>query len=453
MKHCVFLAIGLLAVAPAPLGGCSSGNRSTPPKEAGVTDSSSSSGGDSGPVCPAGGGLRAFTPPDASKLTAGQLLLTASGESLAQTGYNFPDTPANGVFADGWEVRFTHFIATFDKVTLSQNPDKVPTDQSQTDGPVAEGDGPWAIDLSKPTPNDIAGKEMGETATPFAVLTGQNLVSGNPTFSTTAGTKYAVGFSAVVADPCAINVNLDAEAQALYGQMVTQGCAVLYVGTATFKADPAMCTTQDPEFSLFPQVVNFSFCFKSPTQYINCDNQDTAGTPFGAEPHPRGIQFTTNSYVTGEVTFHTDHPFWESVIHDVPPHFDQFAARVAYARVVGGADGGPDAGGPPGVDAGIATVTLDDVVGVDYLAYTDENGNPVQWRSCVKDATGMPYGKSSGRMSFDPQSVPKTPPGPSPTTAGLRDYYDFTTYNQSTQGHWNGTDGLCFVKRNYPAPP
>jgi hypothetical protein len=35
--------------------------------------------------------------------------------------------------------------------------------------------------------------------------------------------------------------------------------------------------------------------------------------------------------------------------------------------------------------------------------------------------------------------------------SALRDYYDFFTYNQSTQGHLN-SDGLCFVQRNYPSP-
>ena len=35
---------------------------------------------------------------------------------------------------------------------------------------------------------------------------------------------------------------------------------------------------------------------------------------------------------------------------------------------------------------------------------------------------------------------------------GLRDYYDFSTYNQSTQGHLNA-DGLCYVQRRYASPP
>jgi hypothetical protein len=484
MKRYLATFGGLFIGLCLPIAACSSDNNANPPKNdasaadaAGVDSPPSSGDSNQGD-----GGFRTIQwPPDKSQLKPGQLLLTASGEALAQQGYKFPDMPANGVFADGWEVHFQHFIATFDKITISGNPDKSKTDQSLTDPPVAEADGPWAVDLAKPTSHDIDGKETGEKATPFAVLSSQNLLPGSPPFATD-GTKYAVGFSAVVAAPNAIIVNLDAEGMTMYQDMIGKGCAVLYVGTATFNADPTQCTTQDPEFSRFPKAVNFSLCFKSPTQYINCDNQDIMGTPFGNEPHPRGIVFPTNTFVTGEVTFHTDHPFWESVVHDTPAHFDQFAARVAMAAGPaadsgapdagttdgGGADvvaaeasvaeagapeGGGDSGTTSGGDAGVPTVTMDSLVGVDYLAYTDPFGNPVQWRSCVKDAMGMQFGKSSGRMMFDPQSVPKAPVGPNPTTAGLRDYYDFSTYNQSTQGHWNGVDGLCFVKRNYPSPP
>jgi len=53
-------------------------------------------------------------------------------------------------------------------------------------------------------------------------------------------------------------------------------------------------------------------------------------------------------------------------------------------------------------------------------------------------------------MAFDPQSVPHCTGND--RAMGLCDYFDYTTYNQSTQGHLN-SDGLCFVKRNYPSPP
>ena len=64
---------------------------------------------------------------------------SASGEELALGGYGFPPADADAArFVDGWEVRFTKVIAVFDQVTLSENPDLSPTDQSKTGKKVAE---------------------------------------------------------------------------------------------------------------------------------------------------------------------------------------------------------------------------------------------------------------------------------------------------------------------------
>jgi hypothetical protein len=120
------------------------------------------------------------------------------------------------------------------------------------------------------------------------------------------------------------------------------------------------------------------------------------------------------------------------VLHDSPAHFDQFAARVA----------GQSDGGAP-------TATMESTKGVDYTAYTDALGHALNWRYCIAPPTDV-HPQFGGAMAFDPQSVPHCPSG-NPAT-GLCDYYDFATYNQSTQGHLN-SDGLCFVKRNYPSPP
>jgi hypothetical protein len=53
-------------------------------------------------------------------------------------------------------------------------------------------------------------------------------------------------------------------------------------------------------------------------------------------------------------------------------------------------------------------------------------------------------------LSFDTNGVPVNPTG-NPAVA-IRDFYDYTQYNTSTQGHLN-SDGLCYVSRNYPSPP
>ncbi len=376
------------------------------------------------------------------------------GSELASAG------DPNGTFADGWQVTFSHYIATLDKVSLWTDPDKSPTDQSQVGSLVAELDGPWAIDmhLNGSAFPYIDGKETGERAVAFAVLRNQN-VNGGTSFPTD-GTRLAVGFSAVTATKDALNVNLDADGVARYEYMAQNGCTVLYVGTATWKGDvkPGLCATPsadggapppgttygrgtEPEFASIPRTIAFDLCIKPrtavtagsvETSYVNCDNQDNDPAPgLNGEPHARGIAFKSNTYTTGEVTLHTDHPFWESTQHDTPPRFDQFAAQVV------GASGTP-------------TVHFTDAIGVDYLGFRDRNGKVLPWRTCDPNYNNPDGRPRVGQMHFNPVSVPDACMRENPS-AGLCDYYDFSKYNQSTQGHWNGADGLCFVERHYPS--
>src|ERR1044071_760137 len=104
----------------------------------------------------------------------GKIQFTASGEVLALGGYAFPPaTPDHPAFVDGWEVKFSKFLTTIDHITLSENPDTSPTDQSKVGGKVAELDGPWAIDLHKG--GQLEGKGgSGEQADPIALLENQN---------------------------------------------------------------------------------------------------------------------------------------------------------------------------------------------------------------------------------------------------------------------------------------
>src|SRR5262249_18290189 len=123
---------------------------------------------------------------------------------------------------------------------------------------------------------------------------------------------------------------------------------------------------------------------------------------------------------------HTDHPFWESFVHDSPAHFDMLAAQA-----IG--------------ESGTPTVTLEDVKGVDPTAITDSRMKKVPWRSCTPFYTPP----TTGQMSFDTQGVPVDPEGDRRKT--IRDLYDFMIYDQSTQGHMN-SDGLCAIARHYPSP-
>jgi hypothetical protein len=89
---------------------------------------------------------------------------------------------------------------------------------------------------------------------------------------------------------------------------------------------------------------------------------------------------------------------------------------------------------------------MDDTVGVDYTAFQLGKA-ALPWRSC---APGYQPPNDNEQMGFDSLDVPHDPSG-DPATC-MRDYADYLTYNQSTQGHLN-SDGLCFVSRNYPSPP
>jgi hypothetical protein len=429
----------LFLPASYALAACSSGN-SAGATDGGLDSSTLAKTGLSSGCAAPDAGLASFAPP--ADPGGGGILFAASGEVLALTGYPFPPINAGDpAFVDGWDVQFTRLLVTIDKITLSNNPDLSPGDQSQTGAAVAEVKGPWAVDLAHSDPSYLPGKGgPGEEAAPIAALSNQNLVGGNPGFATD-GTRYAFGFDLVTATACAddgrptMNVNLDAAGLADYAEMAQNGCTVFYVGTATFKGGtvPGFTDCNDDDAGVFkswPRVVDFRLCFKSPTTYINCQNPDNdPATPFPGEEHQRGIAFKSDQSVIGQVTIHTDHPFWDSVLHDSPAHFDQFAARVA------------------GQDAG-ATVTVEATKGVDYTSYTDALGHRLDWRYCIAPPTDV-HPQFNGPMAFDPQNVPHCINRNSAT--GLCDYYDFTTYNQSTQGHLN-SDGLCFVSRNYPSP-
>lgn len=376
------------------------------------------------------------------------ILITASGEAFAKQGYAFPPaSPDDVFFVDGWQITYDRILTTFDHVTLSRGPDKVPTDQSQCDDGkgstapcgtgstvLAEADGPFAIDLHQGGARPDADGAANDAA-PIAALT--RLADG-AAFDPT--TKYAFGFETVAAATAARNVNLDAAGLADYQDMIARGYTTLLVGTATWQGNnhgsdsQSGCTvagTSTYDFTKLPKTVAFKLGFKAPTAYRNAQNPDLTGDAFAGEEHPRGIQTTANQSTIAQATFHIDHVFWESFVHDSPAHFDSFAARY-----VGQA--APTATAP---------ATMEDFQGYAFTPFVDAAGAQVPWRQCVDAATYTPPG--SGAMAFDTLDV-AVDPGGNPANV-IRDFYDYVTYNHSTFGHLNA-DGLSFVDRQYPSP-
>ena len=349
--------------------------------------------------------------------------VTASGEALALGGYPFPPAASgDAAFVDGWEVSFSRFITVFDKVTLSKNPDTNPGDQSQTGKIVAELDGPWAVDLHEGGP--LGGKGgSDEQALAVGVIEAQ---TGGAGFD--SSTRYAFGYESVAATAAAQTLNFDA-GDADYAEMVARGWNVLYVGTATWKGAGCKSTDSAYDFSTLPTKVKFRLGFATPTSYLNCQNPDNdpAGA-LGNEQHERGLQLADNAQTVAQVTFHSDHPFWESIVHDSPAHFDQLAALAKQQT------------------DGTWLVTLDDASTADYTAFTDRRGEALPWRIC---SAGYVPPDTSPQMGFDSRTLGYNPSG-NPASY-LRSYGDFMLYDQSTQGHLN-SDGLCYVQRHYASP-
>jgi len=373
----------------AALAGCSDDN-AAPPGAGGSGGTATTAGGTAGTETGGTGGaggfsLKSFNPPiDPGK--AG-ILFSASGESLAQSGYAFPPAnPDDAQFYDGWDIQFDRLLVTFDKIVLSANADKDPGDQSKTDAVVGQVDGPWAVDLHRETSTNIDGKSPGERSIPIAALSKQD----NGTAFATDGTRYAFGFDAIAATSQAQNVNLDAAALSDYQDMAQNGCVVMYVGGRDVQRRQDGCSllpgrSQDVarhrELPPLLQVTDLVHQLPESRQH---------GDAIPDEEFQRGIAFDANASVTAQLTFHTDHPFWDSVLHDSPAHFDQFAARVV------------------GQDGGTPTATLEATKGVDYTAYKDSAGNAVKWRYCSDPPTDV-HAKLTGPMAFDPHGIPTRP--------------------------------------------
>ena len=368
-------------------------------------------------------GLSGCSPDLGSKRSGGGAVQVAiSGEDVAHDGILFP-TGSEVTLVDGWELQLSHVLVTIGGITLSENPDLVPSDQSRTGSVVATAAGPWAIDLHADGTIPAAGGEG--LATPLTVIENQTERGGAPFAH---DDRYAFGYDVVPASADAALVNFadDAEAQAAYAEMIDAGATVLYIGHATFRGSD--CQTSDPayDFATFPKEVPFKLAFQTPTSFLNCQNQDNQGAAFEDEEYQRGIAVPVNGDALAQITLHLEHVWFSATVHDPTLRFDQLAARLV---------GKPED----------AIVTLDDLTGVDPTAFTDASGAPLPFRNC--DGSALPAGK---QLRFDNGSVP-VDPGASPQNA-LRDYRDFIQYVQSTQGHLNGGEGLCFVERRYPSP-
>lgn len=360
---------------------------------------------------------------DSAERAGGRVRIAISGEDIATDGIAFPEG-SEVTIVDGWQLELSHVLVTIGNVTLAEDPDLAPSDQSRTGAVVARAAGPWAVDLH--VAGTIPGAGGEGLAVPLAWLDNQT-ERGGAAFASDQRYGFSYDVLPASADATIVNFEGDDDAQAAYQTMIETGATLLYVGSATFAGSDCQSSDGAYDFTQFPKKVPFQLAFQTPTSFVNCQNQANQGDPFPDEEYQRGIAVPANADALAQVTLHLEHFLFSATVHDPSLRFDQLAAQLV--------------GKPPGT-----VVTLDDLVGVDPTAFTDAAGNPLPARSC--DGSALPSGQ---QLRFETGSVP-VDPGAKPSVA-LRDYRDFIQYVQSTQGHLNGGEGLCFVNRQYPSPP
>lgn len=383
------LATLLVTLTLSAAAGCGDDNEADP-----ALANQGGSGGAAG-----GGSGGATQPTGATDPGPGGFWVTASGEELALTGYPFTngtsksDDPA---FVDGWAVTYSHLIITVGDLELFENPEKNAGDPKDVGAEVAHDHGSYAVDLH--LGGSLTDKGSGQPgAVPLAAFTRKE---DGTAFDPAA--RYAFSYGLQAASANATPVNLDEEGKTLYQEAISRGWSTLVVGTATYKGP-------EPEagsaFAKLPKVVKFKLGLASPARYINCANPDFAAV---GDEFPRGVQVLPNKSSVVQITYHTDHMFWNTLnVEGTPLHFDQIAAAAN--------------------DAG--EVTIDDLENLDFLAFTLRDGTPLPARSFVSD-----YPAPAGQLSFGGggESFPKN------------SYAAFFRYSAISGGHLNA-DGECAV--------
>ncbi len=378
-----------------------------PPPGAG-SGGAGGAGGSPGPAGTGGGGPQAGSggTPGQPPNEPGTFDVTISGEDLALSGYTFdPSTAAsNGdppSFVDGWTVTFDHIVVTVVNVRLNQGPDTNPNDPTQVGADLVRSPGTFAVDVARSGP--VTDKGSGQPGAWYLTTLRGNFDSA---------TRYALSYDTVPASAQATKVGFDQGSEALYQQAVQNGWAMALQGRATFVGKPTPPLA--PPFDTFSKPIDFTVGLANPSSYLNCANPDLGS---GGDEPPRGVQTLANQASVVQLTFHSDHLFWDTLdVEGTPLHFDPIASQAKFAS--------------PG-DVGTVTMTELNDVSVNFLT-VGGTATALPSRSYVDDYT--PVGAN----------LTLSPGGTGITTLG-----DFLRYTAAAGGHMNA-DGECAVKPNFP---
>ena len=332
--------------------------------------------------------------------------ISVSAEDVVESGYIYDPNPgpSDAVFVDGWSLTFEHYFVVIHSARLNGSPSD-PSMRGVVGPLVAEARGPWLVDLRRPGPL-VGAAGSPETAWPLDVLPGPFDPS----------TMYAFSYETAPASASMRNVNVPESDRTWVERMLARRWSILVAGTATYEGRAAT-ETVDSTFRPYPTEVHFEFGWSMPTRYVNCHNPEIGEAD---EPANRGIRPSATGAQRAQLTFHTDHFFWDQAdVEGTPLRFDAFAARSSRFGMTGG----------------MYSVSMEDLAGVPPSALVDRAGNPVRDRG--NQTTGYMAGAGS-------------PPAYLVNTASeITDLRSFAAYNARAQGHLN-SDGLCLVEPSAP---
>jgi hypothetical protein len=361
--------------------------------------------------------------------TPNTISVTFSGETLGIAG--LPYTPAqtgDPYFVDGWTVGFNEYIAVVDNVRLNTNPTQSAI-WSQMGSVVASKSGPFILDVHRC--QGFVGKDGIEPAS--ALFAWYHLDDGSA-FDTSV--RYAFSYDIVQAGYPAIAVNLTDQGLADYDLMVKNHWSKFVRGYAYRAAQGTYDDPTNPQNAAAmagfasmpeptqPQKIYFAFGWDDHTQILNCVNSD-----YGAEDalQNRGVQTTSNGTYIAQITIHTDHVFWDTLLHEGEPlRLDPIVAWM------------------PADTSLTNPFFINDLT--QPLSTVFDGGTPLPDRGPYMSGNGLPPFMSN---QGNPSQVIMN-------TSGINGfpnlYPDFMAFSAQSQPHLNA-QGLCYVVGQHASDP
>ncbi len=303
--RCAFVSLAFAVAGASAAAGCNSDDDDAAlgVHPTGVGDASIVTTVGAGVISSSDGSLSlaGFTPP--GDPGAGGILVTASGEALAISGFPFPpdDPGIDTLMVDGWNFTLEAYISVFDHVTLWDNPDTRSDAISRSTARWSPT--PTARGSSTCTRGDVSPARGAAASRRRRSSRFSQKDDGMP--PSTRRSTYGFGFSTVQAPGDYARHQREPRCERVGRLRAAWSRTVTAFSTSGPRPSPGPPARPPPcrarrtadggagyDFTQLPPTIDFRLGFSTPTNYVNCQN----GTDFqnqtglSGEDHPRGVQ-------------------------------------------------------------------------------------------------------------------------------------------------------------------